>query len=164
VDDPIRLLIVDDEADFLAALAERLRLRGLEVTTAPDGAGALALVGRRRFDVALVDLKLPDLDGDDLLPRLKDTDPDLEVVILTGHPTLESAVDCTKLGAYAYLPKPYDLDGLLTVLRDAYAERLERRYAAREEAHRLHLEQLLEAVQGESPLGVLRRIRGDDGE
>lgn len=164
MDDPIRLLLVDDEAEFLATLAERLRLRGLDVVATADAETALAAAAPGRFDVALVDLRLPDLDGEQLLVQLKEADPDLEVVILTGHASLASAVDCAKLGAFGYLPKPYDPDQLLQVLHDAYAERLQRRFAAREEAQRKHLEMLLEAAKYESPLGLLRRMRDEEDE
>ena len=86
------------------------------------------------------------------------------MIILTGHGSLGSAVECAKLGAFSYLPKPYELDELLVVLRDAYAERLRRKFAALESAQQKRLETLIEAAQHESPLGILRRMRElDDG-
>ena len=160
--DPIRLLIVDDEEPFLSTLRERLELRGLAVTTATRGDEALALCRDQYFDVALLDLKMPGMNGDEVLRKLKDEEADVEVIILTGHGSLASAVDCTKLGAFSYLPKPYELEKLLATLHDAYAERLRHRFAVREERQRRHLESLLEAVQCESPLGVLRRMREEE--
>ncbi len=159
MEEAIRLLIVDDEAPFLAALRERLELRDFEVTTASDGNQALALCAEQKFDVALVDLKMPGMDGRELLMRLKEAGTDLEVIILTGHGSLASAVDCTKLGAFTYLPKPYELEKLLVTLRDAYAQRVSRRLAARQERERQRLEVLMTAAQGDSPLGMLRRMR-----
>jgi DNA-binding NtrC family response regulator len=159
MDDPIRLLIVDDEAPFLDALRERLELREFAVTTAPGGREALDLCRTRNFDVALIDLKMPGMDGQELLARLKSAAVDLEVVILTGHGSLTSAVDCTKLGAFSYLPKPVELDRLLATLHQAYAERLRLRLEAQQELQRQHLEEILGAAQGESPLGLLRRMR-----
>lgn len=160
----IRILVVDDEAPFTAALRERLELRGFEVATAPGGAEALELCVDDKFDLALVDLKMPGMDGKELLSRLKAAHGFLEVIILTGHGSLGSAVECAKLGAFSYLPKPYELEELLVVLRDAYAERLRRKFAALEAAQQQRLQKLMEAVQHESPLGILRRMRElDDG-
>ena len=160
----IRLLIVDDEGPFLEALRERLELRDFAVTTAAGGEQALALCADRKFDVALVDLKMPGMDGRELLVRLKESGADLEVIILTGHGSLGSAVDCTKLGAFSYLPKPYDLEKLLVTLRDAYCQRVCRRLEVRQEKERRRLDDLVAAAQGESPLGMLRRMRKLDRE
>jgi DNA-binding NtrC family response regulator len=165
MDDAIRLLIVDDEAPFLDALRERLELREFVVTTAPGGREALDLCRTGKFDVALIDLKMPGMDGRELLVQLKRAGVDLEVVILTGHGSLDSAVDCTKLGAFSYLPKPVELDKLLAILHQAYAERLRLRLETQQDLQRQHLEDILAAAQGESPLGLLRRMRRlDRGE
>ena len=164
MDNAIRLLVVDDEAPFLEALKERLEMRGFAVATAPGGAEALALCVDDKFDLALVDLRMPGMDGKELLSRLKAAHEFLEVIILTGHGSLGSAVECAKLGAFSYLPKPYELEELLLVLRDAYAQRLRGKFAALEAAQQKRLEQLIEAAQHESPLGILRRMRElDDG-
>jgi DNA-binding NtrC family response regulator len=164
MDDSIRLLIVDDEEPFVTALQERLELRGFAVTTAPGGAEALALCADDKFDLALVDLKMPGMDGEELLVRLKEAHEFLEVIILTGHGSLGSAVVCAKLGAFSYLPKPYELEQLLVVLRDAYAQRLRRKFAAAEAEQQRRLEELMDAARHESPLGILRRMRElDDG-
>lgn len=162
--EPIRLLIVDDEKEFLDTLRERLELRDFAVVAAPGGAEALALCEDDRFDIALVDLKMPGMDGRELLVRLKDAHEFLEVIILTGHGSLGSAVECAKLGAFSYLAKPCALDDLLAVVRDAYAQRLRRKFAADESFQQKRLETLLDAAQHETPLGILRRMRAlDDG-
>lgn len=164
MDEPIRLLIVDDEEPFVAALQERLALRGFAVATAPGGAEALALCADDRFDLALVDLKMPGMDGQELLTRLKAAHEFLEVVILTAHGTLGSAVECAKLGAFSYLAKPCEMEQLLEVLRDAYAQRLRRKFAALEQTQQRRLQELMDAAAHESPLGILRRMRElDDG-
>ena len=164
MEESIRLLIVDDEEPFLTALKERLELRGFAVATAPGGVEALALCTDDKFDLALVDLKMPGMDGQELLTRLKAAHQHLEVIILTGHGSLGSAVECAKLGAFSYLPKPYELEELLVVLRDAYAQRLRLKFAALEAEQQKRLETLMEAAQHESPLGILRRMRElDDG-
>lgn len=165
MDDPIRLLIVDDEVPFLNALRERLELREFAVTTASGGREALELCRTGEFDVALIDLKMPGMDGRELLAQLKQAGVDLEVVILTGHGSLSSAVDCAKLGAFSYLPKPVELEKLLDTLHQACAERLRLRLEAQQERERHNLEEILAAAQGESPLGLLRRMRRlDRGE
>ena len=160
MEEKIRLLIVDDEKEFLAALGERLEMREFDVRLAPGGDEALELCGRERFDLALVDLKMPGMDGEELLTRLKETDRFLEVIILTGHGSLGSAVECAKLGAYSYLPKPYDLEELLKVLQAAYTERLKKRFADEE----ARIQEILDLAQGNSPLAILRRMKELDSE
>jgi len=157
----IRLLIVDDEVQFLDAMAERLVMRGLEVSKAASGAEALELARTGRFDLALVDLKMPGIDGMQLLRILKREHKFLEVIILTGHGALESAVEATKLGAYGYLPKPYEIDKLLETLREAYETRMRRKHQADED----RMKQIEQIATGQSALGILRALRKvDDGE
>ncbi len=157
---PITLLVVDDEVGFLEAIAQRLAMRGFDVTTASDGAQALAAARKKRFDLALLDLKMPGMDGEEVLQVLRADHAFLEVVILTGHGSIDSAVACTKLGAFGYLPKPYELDRLIAVLKDAYEARLRRKFEHDQE----RLAQISSRVVGESPLGVLRRLRELDDE
>ncbi len=156
----IKLLIVDDEVDFLEALGERLEMRDFLVRTVTTGADALDLCGAEKFDLALIDLKMPGMDGQELLARIKAEHRFLEVIILTGHGSLGSAVECAKLGAFSYLPKPYQLDELLMVLKDAYAERLKKKFAA----NAARTEELLRISQEESPRGILRRMKELDDE
>jgi DNA-binding NtrC family response regulator len=158
--DRIKLLIVDDEAEFLAALGERLEMRDFDVRPATSGQQALDLCRHEKFDLALVDLKMPGMDGKELLARLKAEHRFLEVIILTGHGSLGSAVECAKLGAFCYLPKPYQLEELLKVLKDAYTERLHKKF----EADQARIDELLRLAQGESPLAILRRMRQMDDE
>jgi DNA-binding NtrC family response regulator len=156
----IKLLIVDDESRFLEAIATRLRKRGFDVKTATNGPDAIALAREEKFDIALLDLKMPGMDGKEVLRVLKQEHEFLEAVILTGHGSLESAVELTKLGAFGYLPKPYELDKLLETLQQAYQARLKKKFAADD----AKMEAILNAGIGESPLLILRRLRDlDDG-
>ena len=156
----IKLLIVDDESRFLEAIATRLRKRGFDVKTATNGPDAIALASEEKFDIALLDLKMPGMDGKEVLRVLKQEHEFLEAVILTGHGSLESAVELTKLGAFGYLPKPYELDKLLETLKQAYEARLKKKFAADD----AKMDAILNAGIGESPLLILRRLRElDDG-
>jgi DNA-binding NtrC family response regulator len=156
----IKLLIVDDESRFLEAIATRLRKRGFDVTTATNGPDAIALAREEKFDIALLDLKMPGMDGKEVLRALKQEHEFLEAVILTGHGSLESAVELTKLGAFGYLPKPYELDKLLETLKQAYETRLKKKFVSDD----AKMEAILDAGMGESPLLILRKLRElDDG-
>jgi len=155
----IRLLLVDDEERFLNTLARRLSLREFEVATVTSGAEALALAGEREFDLALVDLKMPGMPGDELLERLREDHPFIEVIILTGHGSVDSAVNCTRAGSYGYLQKPCETDELLEVLRRAYQKRVQRKLKITEE----RMERLARSWGLESPLGILRRLRDLEG-
>jgi two-component system NtrC family response regulator len=156
----IKLLIVDDEVVFLQSIAERLRLRGFDVTAVSSGAEAVKVAEEGRFDLALLDLKMPGMDGKQVLEVLKREHRFLEVIILTGHGSVDSAVECTKLGAFSYLPKPYELDSLLEVLRQAYEARLKKKFD-RDEVRMKKLEQIA-SVEG--PLGILRALSELDDE
>ena len=108
----IRVFLVDDEVDFLTATKRVLARRGLLVEVAGDGEGALEAIRAWRPDVAVVDLKMPGMSGLDLLCELKKLDPHLEVIVLTGHATVDTALDCMKQGAFDYLLKPCSPDEL----------------------------------------------------
>ena len=157
----IRVLIVDDEVKFLEAIGRRLKMRNLEVVTASKGSDALEIARTQTFDVALLDLKMPGLNGREVLEILKREHKFLEVIILTGHGSMDSAVECTKLGAFAYLPKPYELEKLLEVLRNAYEARLRKKFGADQE----RMDKLARLAVGGSALSVLRAMREiDDAE
>ena len=160
-DKKITLLIVDDEVAVLESIAKRLELRDFEVATATNGKAALEAADEDKFDLALVDLKMPGMDGKELLARLKASHKFLEVIILTGHGSLESAVECTKLGAYGYLPKPYELDQLIEILKEAYQARLQKKF----DQDQKRMDMIRKIATGDSALGIMRRLRDlDDGE
>jgi DNA-binding NtrC family response regulator len=156
----IKLLIVDDEVQFLNALAQRLEIRGFHVTKATNGAEALQAARSDKFDLALLDLKMPGLDGKEVLQQLKKEHKHLEVIILTGHGSLDSAVECTKLGAFGYLPKPYELENLIKVLKEAYEERLKKKF----QLDQGKMEEIMKIATGDSPLGIMRRLRELDDD
>lgn len=156
----IRLLIVDDETRFLQAIAQRLSKRGFDVRTADNGKDAVDLARKEKFDIALLDLKMPGMDGGELLRILKEEHRFLEAIILTGHGSLESAVELTKLGAFSYLPKPYELDKLVEVLREAYEARLRKKFASEQ----AKLDEISAMATGQSPLAILRKLRELDDE
>ena len=119
----IRLLIVDDEEDFLDVISQRLQSRGFDVTTAGSGQDALEAAAKSDFDTALVDLKMPGMDGEELIKRLKEHDATIEIVVLTGHGSLGSSVTCGRLETYGYMQKVCDINELVHILRRARASR-----------------------------------------
>ncbi len=158
--DKIKLLIVDDEVKFLESIARRLELRDFDVTKATNGQDALTIAGKDRFDLVLLDLKMPGLNGKQVLEILKKEHKFLEVIILTGHGSLDSAVECTRLGAFDYLPKPYELESLLEKLQKAYEARLQKKFESDQE----RLEKIANLATGHSALGILRELRKLDDE
>ncbi len=120
-DDRIRLLIVDDEVGYLEVLSKRFRKRNLNVTTANTGVEAIRLLRRSDFDVAVVDLKMEDMDGIEILKIFRKMDPNLAVIILTGHGSEQAAREGVAEGAFDYLTKPCDLNELLKKIRQACA-------------------------------------------
>jgi DNA-binding NtrC family response regulator len=114
---PPSVLLVDDEASFLDTLSKRLAKRGLKVDTALSGREALDKLdadgGASAFDVVILDVKMPGMDGLETLAAIKLKYPNLEVIMLTGHATVESAIDGMRAGAYDYLMKPCEINLLL---------------------------------------------------
>ena len=115
----IRVLLVDDEVGYLEVLCKRLRVRGFDVVTASSGAGAIRAVRQQDFDVAVVDLKMEDMDGIDVLKVLKKMLPPLQVIMLTGHGSERAARDGLRHGAYDYLIKPIGIETLVDTIRAA---------------------------------------------
>ena len=120
---PIRLLIVDDEEDLVTFLAHRLRKRNLDVTMALSGAEAVSAGNELTFDVAVVDLKMPDMDGIAVIEQLKAAQPFIEVLMLTGHGSHDSAWEAGRLQAFRYLMKPYDFEELYELILSAAGQR-----------------------------------------
>lgn len=156
----IRILLVDDEVKFLKAVADRLAIKGFDVTTADNGDDAIAAAGKGGFDVAVVDLQMPGMDGTQVLKALKENHKFIEIIMLTGHATVDSAVECTRLGAFKYLEKPYDFDKLVESLKEAYHARMTRKF----EQNQKRMEAIQKLSTHQSPLGLLRELaRLDDG-
>ena len=114
-----QILVVDDEAAVRSGIAQVLSRQGLEVTTAADGAAALAELARRTFAVVLLDIKLPDTDGVTLLKHLRQDCPETAVIMITGYPAIQVAVEFIRLGALDYLVKPFRIDELEVVVQKA---------------------------------------------
>ncbi len=115
-----KVLLVDDESPFVEALAKRLKLRELEVAIALSGPEALEkLEQNSTTDVVVLDVKMPGMDGIETLKAIKARYPLMEVIMLTGHATVESAIDGMKVGALDYLMKPCDMDVLMAKVREA---------------------------------------------
>lgn len=117
--DKIRLLLVDDEVGYLEVLSKRLGKRDLDVTTASTGQQAIQILRNNDFDVAVVDLKMTDMDGIEVLNIFKKMDPDIAVIILTGHGSEQAAREGIEKGAFDYLTKPCSLENLLDIIQAA---------------------------------------------
>jgi DNA-binding response OmpR family regulator len=117
--EPVRLLLVDDEVGYLEVLSKRLRRRGFEVTAARSGAEAIRALRDRDFEVAVVDLKMEDIDGIELLKILRQMLPGLKVIMLTGHGSERAAREGLSQGAFDYLMKPVDLELLVARINAA---------------------------------------------
>ena len=120
----LKVLIVDDEVDFLETLIKRMKKRQIDVIGANGATQALALLAERPFDVAVMDVRMPEMDGITLLHLVKQRFPLIEVIMLTGHASMEVAVKGMELGAFDYLMKPVDIDELIYKLQDAYQKRM----------------------------------------
>ncbi len=156
----INILIVDDEVDFLNSTAKRLEVRGFEVFKAENGEKAIECAGNNLIDIALVDLKMPGISGEETLKRLKKAYKWMEIIILTGHGSVDSAVDCVKSGAYEYMQKPCELDKLLDVLANAYKKKVMNKKQIAENKMEEMLDLSLKAAS--SPLEILNKLKEID--
>ncbi len=147
----IRLLIVDDEKDFTDSLAERLSLRGFDVTTAYGGEEAVQRIGEYNYDVVILDVAMPGMDGIQTLREIKNRKPLTEVIMLTGHATVETAIEGMKLGAYDYLLKPVHIDGLVEKVRAAHARKADHEERIRMAKMRRYFESPRAALDDEEP-------------
>lgn len=115
----IRLLLVDDEEGYVKVLAKRMTRRNMEVMTALSGSEGIQRLRKEDFDVAILDLKMEDMDGIEVLRVFKKMVPDMPVIMLTGHGTEKAAREGLEMGAFAYLMKPCDLEELVEKIRAA---------------------------------------------
>lgn len=120
---PVRLLLVDDEESFVNVLSKRLSRRGVDVTQALSGAEALRQVRKREFDVMILDLKMEEMNGLEVLKTVRIVAPEMAVIMLTGHGSEQAAREGVTLGATDYLLKPCDLDDLLAKIIKAASKR-----------------------------------------
>jgi CheY-like chemotaxis protein len=117
---PSKILLVDDEREFVHTLSERLQTRDLDAAIVYDGEEALSFVASDEPEVMVLDLKMPGIDGIEVLRRVKKEHPAVEVIILTGHGSRKEEEEARRLGAFAYLRKPVDIDLLTTTMKKAY--------------------------------------------
>lgn len=156
----IKILMVDDEVKFLHAISQRLSMKGFDVATAGSGEEAIEAAKKGGFDVAVLDLQMPGTDGTQVLKVLKQNHKFIEIIMLTGHATVDSAVECTKLGAFKYLEKPYDFEKMVDALKEAYQARMQKKF----ENDQKRMAAIQQLSTHQSPLGLLREMaRLDDG-
>ena len=122
----LRVLLVDDEQEFVETMADRLQLREVQATTAYNGEEALAVVEEEEPDVIVLDLRMPGIDGLEVLRRVKRAYPKIEVIILTGHGTQQDEEAARTIGAFDYVTKPADLDELVRRIKNAFQQRLKK--------------------------------------
>ncbi|MDR0339568.1 MAG: response regulator [Desulfovibrio sp.] len=119
----MHILVVDDEHEFLELMRNRLQKRGFTVDVAPTGEQALEMVGRRGYDAMVLDVKMPGIDGIEVLRQVKRLRPEMPVLLLTGHASVEAAMTSVETGAVDYLLKPVPINDLIMRLRDIAARR-----------------------------------------
>jgi len=118
-----KVLLVDDEVEFLQTVTKRLERRKLSVTAAHSGEEALQQLEGTGADVVVLDVRMPGLDGIETLRRIKSAHPLVEVIMLTGHASVEAAIEGMELGAFDYLMKPVEFDELLYKIQDAHKKK-----------------------------------------
>lgn len=117
----MHILVVDDEHEFLELMQNRMQKRGFTVSVAPTGEKALDMVQKGSFDAMVLDVKMPGIDGIEVLRRVKEIRPELPVLLLTGHASIEAAMTGVETGAVDYLLKPVPINDLIMRLRDIAA-------------------------------------------
>lgn len=120
----IKLLLVDDEKSFLKVLAERLNMRDLKSTSAYSGKEAIALMSKNKYDVVVLDLKMPGMSGQEVAGYVKAKFPDTQIIILTGHGSDKEEMFLKEIGVYEYTQKPVNFDSLVEIIRRAHREGL----------------------------------------
>jgi DNA-binding NtrC family response regulator len=120
----IKVLVVDNEVEFASTLVERLRLRNIVAKGVFSGEDALSMITDCSPDVIILDLQMPDMSGLNVLSKVKDLDPSIEVILLTGHGSFEAGITGMELGAFDYIIKPVDLTLLMEKIAEAYKKRL----------------------------------------
>jgi DNA-binding NtrC family response regulator len=163
---PIQLLIVDDDDDLREDLAQLFRKRGHEVTAAASGEDALDKAAHARFDVALLDLHLPGINGIDVLTKLKEQQPELEALMLTAHSSVETAVEAMRRGAYDYLTKPFRVPDLEVHVQKAF-EKVQLQRREQQWVQQLSYESPRYRLVGSSPamrkvVGLIEKVAATD--
>ena len=126
----IKILLVDDEQEFVGALSERIQMRNFNSNIAFDGEQALEIVDKDVPDVVVLDLKMPGIDGMEVLRRIKKNYPKVQVIIQTGHGSDKHEEEAKKLGAFGYFQKPVELDTLIDKIKKAYKSTVDKSFMA----------------------------------
>jgi len=145
----MKILLVDDEERFLSTTQKLLTKKGLEVFTAPGGAEALEILNKKIIHVVILDVKMPGMDGIAALQEIKRRFPLVEVIMLTGHATVETAVDGLKSGATDYLMKPTGIEELIAKAREAFEKRMRLEEKIRMAQSRKFMKSPREILRGE---------------
>ncbi len=124
--DKIKVLLVDDEEEFVKTLAERIEMRNLGSDIAYNGEQALKVVKDEVPDVMILDLKMPGIDGMEVLRRVRKAYPDVQVIMLTGHGSDKDENEARQLGAFDYLQKPADIDKIVSTIKNAYQNKVQK--------------------------------------
>lgn len=119
-----KVLLVDDEKEFLDSLAERMETRGMDVSKATSAIDALKKTEGESYDAIVLDLMMPGMDGLEMLKVLKKKRPEVQVILLTGHATVDKGIEAMKLGALDFLEKPADLSTLTKKIKEAQAKKM----------------------------------------
>src|SRR4030042_3376816 len=121
--DGFNVLLVDDESEFLDTLVKRIKKRNVNAAGGASGEEALSFLNQQPMDVVVLDVRMPGMDGIQALREIKQRYPLIEVIMLTGHASLEVAIEGMELGAFDYMMKPIEMDDLLYKLQDAYKKK-----------------------------------------
>ena len=119
----MKALVIDDDESMRVGCTQVLSEDGYRVRTAENGVQGLEFAQKESFDLVILDLRMPGMDGMDVLGKLKEYDPNVPVIVITGYVTIESAVEAMKRGAYDFLPKPFTPEALLTIAKRAAESR-----------------------------------------
>ena len=151
----IRLLLVDDENDFRRTVAKRLTKRGIVPEQAANGRECLSILEKQPFDVVVLDVKMPGMDGIEVLHHIKNNYPNTEVIMLTGHATTQNGVDGIKTGAFDYLSKPIELEHLLSKIKQAHDKILRDEERVEETKFKVQMQEQMAATERLASLGTL---------
>jgi|SaaInl8_200m_RNA_FD_contig_101_87694_length_1521_multi_3_in_0_out_0_1 two-component system, NtrC family, sensor kinase len=151
----IRLLLVDDENEFRKTIAKRMKRRGIIPEQAESGNAALSILKEKKIDVAVLDMKMPGMDGIEVLQHIKKDYPHTEVIFLTGHVTTQDGVEGIKKGAFDYLSKPVEFEHLVGKIKQAYDKILRDQEKKRDAEFRRKMEQQMIATERLASLGTL---------
>jgi len=130
MDETVRILVIDDDENIRKVLATILEEEGYEVESVDTAKKAIEKTRRKFYNIALIDIRLPDMEGIELLTRMKDTTPKMRKIIITGYPTLQNAVEAVNRGADAYIMKPFDMEKVLEEIKEQLRKQQEeKRYS-----------------------------------